>query len=76
LAESYVEAINKGGVPVIETAWQYVQSGELENAFRNSLTVHDTILANEISKKLPVSEEKLHEQLKDAKRRCFDNYKK
>lgn len=37
LAESYTEAINKGGVPVIETAWQYVQSGELDNAFKDSL---------------------------------------
>jgi len=53
-----------------------VQSGELENAFRNSLTVHDTILADEITKNLPMGEEKLRELLKDAKRRCIDTYKK
>ena len=24
LAESYTEALNKGGIPVIESAWQYM----------------------------------------------------
>lgn len=40
LTESYVEAINKGGIPVIETAWQYMQSGELENAYHLALKQH------------------------------------
>ena len=75
LAESYTEAINRGGVPVIETAWQYVQSGELENAFRNSLKVHDSILADEISKNLPISEDRLYDLLKDAKLRSIQDYK-
>lgn len=24
LAEAYIEALNKGGIPVIETAWEYM----------------------------------------------------
>jgi hypothetical protein len=33
LAESYTDALNKGGIPVIESAWEYMQSSELENSF-------------------------------------------
>jgi len=34
LAEIYTDALNKGSIPVIETAWEYVQSGEMEAAFK------------------------------------------
>lgn len=61
LAESYTEAINRGGVPVIETAWQYVQSGELENAYRDSLSLHDRFLSENVSKNFPMSDDKLAE---------------
>ena len=44
LAEAYTEALNKGGIPVIETAWEYMQSGELENAFKDSLLLHESLL--------------------------------
>lgn len=37
LAESYTEALNKGGIPVIETAWQYLQTAQIEEAFKKSL---------------------------------------
>ena len=30
LAEAYTESLNKGGIPVIETAWEYMQSNEIE----------------------------------------------
>jgi len=33
LAEAYTDSLNKGGIPVIESAWEYVQSTELEAAF-------------------------------------------
>jgi hypothetical protein len=37
LAEAYTDALNKGGIPVIESAWEYMQSNELENAFKSTL---------------------------------------
>jgi hypothetical protein len=40
LAEAYTEALNKGGIPVIETAWEYMQSNEIENAFKEALAFH------------------------------------
>lgn len=48
LAESYTEAINKGGVPVIESAWQYMQSGQLDAAFHEALKQHKTRLDDEV----------------------------
>lgn len=40
LAEAYTESLNKGGIPVIETAWEYMQSNEIENAFKEALAFH------------------------------------
>ena len=42
LAESYIEALNKGSMPVIETAWEYMQSDELENAYRTTIEMMKT----------------------------------
>ena len=75
LAESYTEAINKGGVPVIETAWQYVQSGELENAYRDSVALHERLMQENIGNYLPMSDEKLSKLLKEANQQAYDNYK-
>ena len=37
LAEAYTEALNGGGIPVIETAWEYIQTSEIEIAFKEAL---------------------------------------
>lgn len=37
LAESYTQAMNKGSVPTIDTAWHNVQKTELEKALQTSL---------------------------------------
>ena len=34
LAQAYVDAINGGSIPVIESAWDYMQVSELQNAFK------------------------------------------
>lgn len=75
LAESYTEAINRGGVPVIETAWQYVQSGELDNAYRDSVALHERLVHQNIASRLPMAEERLSKLLKEADQQCHDNYK-
>ena len=75
LAESYTEAINRGGVPVIETAWQYVQSGELENAYRDSVALHERLMQENIGNYLPMPEDRLSKLMKEANEQCYDNYK-
>lgn len=57
LAESYIEALNKGGIPVIETAWQYMQSNELENAFKETLDLHQKFIDSKIKEFLPMNTE-------------------
>jgi hypothetical protein len=56
LAEAYTEALNKGGIPVIESAWQYMQSTELENAFRDTVRFHTKLVEDRLLKQLPVVE--------------------
>jgi len=59
LAEIYTDALNKGGIPVIETAWEYVQSGEMEAAFKTTLEHHGKAMAERIL--LPMHPAKLRE---------------
>ena len=74
LAESYVEALNKGGIPVIETAWEYMQSSELENAYRNTLEFHKKELNSRILPSLPSPEEKVIDNLKLLKTESLNNF--
>jgi hypothetical protein len=74
LAESYVEALNKGGIPVIETAWEYMQSSELENAYRNTIEFHQKELNSRILPSLPSPEEKVAENLKLLKTESLKNF--
>lgn len=39
LAESYIQSINTGKLPTINTAWQNVQKTELERAYQAGLNV-------------------------------------
>ena len=38
LANSYVDALNTGSVPTIESAWDSVQLAEIDRAFREALS--------------------------------------
>ena len=75
LAEAYTEALNKGGIPVIETAWEYMQSGELETAFKDTLALHEKLKSEQILQKLPMQDENITSQYKIIKSECLDNFK-
>lgn len=36
MCKAYIEAINKGGLPNIESAWTYVKKGEIIKGFENA----------------------------------------
>ncbi len=57
LAESYSHALNKGGVPTIDTAWNYMQASELERAFKEAISELDKKLKQEVEPNLPMSED-------------------
>jgi hypothetical protein len=44
LANSYVDALNGGSVPTIESAWDCVQASELERAYQESLAYYEAAL--------------------------------
>ena len=67
LAESYIEAINRGGIPVIETAWQYMQSGQLEAAYQQAVKEHKAQTEENITSQLPMNEEILKDKQKQLK---------
>ena len=67
LAEAYTESLNKGGIPVIETAWEYVQSNELENAYKNTAASALKTIESQILPQLPMMDSKLTKLLKDLK---------
>ena len=73
LAEAYTEALNKGGIPVIETAWEYMQSGELENAFKDSLRLHESLLTKLLNQ-LPISDDSIITACKQIKSDCLLNF--
>ena len=75
LAEAYTEALNKGGIPVIETAWEYMQSGELETAFKDTLALHEKLKSEQILQKLPMQDETITTHYKIIKSECWDNFK-
>jgi hypothetical protein len=71
LAEAYTESLNKGGVPVIETAWEYMQSNEIENAFKEALAFHQKQQEVMIISKLPMTEEKITKLVKETKKEAI-----
>ena len=65
LTHQYVEAINKGAVPNIESAWQYVCNAECQKALHAAVSTFESTLNQEIS--LPVDENDLNHLIKKAK---------
>ena len=63
LACQYVQAINNGSVPNIESAWSYISKQESQNAVDASLALFEAQLG---SLPLPMSEEALDARLSSA----------
>lgn len=55
LINSYVEAVNTGGVPVIETTWQYICRNECDQALEECFDFLEASLNEKIKKRLPLS---------------------
>lgn len=56
LIKSYVEAVNKGGVPAIHTAFHAVALIENQQAFDSAVAAYSTAVRDVIEKKLPLDE--------------------
>lgn len=68
LALSYVEAINKGAVPNIESAWSYICKNECLKAQMDSYEKFERHFAENFELRSPLFEEELKEIYIDAKK--------
>ena len=73
LLNSYVEMINKGAVPVIQSAWTYMCQNECVKAQENSIELYNKKF-KELEMKFPMTEEELKLIHKQMKKEALDNY--
>ena len=59
LIKSYVEAINNGASPNIESAWNYICKNECQKSMSEGLENYDRIIREILGGKLPVAHDEL-----------------
>lgn len=76
LAGSYVDAINKGIVPNIESAWSYICKNECLRAQQDSYEKFERSFIDNFELRSPVFDDELKEIYQEAKRVCLDEFSK
>jgi chromosome segregation ATPase len=74
LMHNYVEAINKGAVPVIENAWTFLCKNECGRAVQSATTNYDKMMNLKFVSKMPMDEDelkKLHHEVKAESLKLF-----
>jgi fructosamine-3-kinase len=59
LAKSYVDSINAGAVPSIESSWSYICRNECQNAIRDSFKIFEQRFYEEFTNRVPMPQEEL-----------------
>ena len=76
LTASYVEAINKGAVPNIESAWSYICKNECLKAQMESYEKFERNFQENFELRSPVFEDELKELYQEAKKLAMDEFGK
>ena len=76
LTTSYVESINKGAIPSIESSWAYLCKNECRKALEDSFDVYRKKITDGLDNGGPLYEEELREIHATAKQCSFDHFKK
>ena len=76
LMSSYVEAINKGAIPSIESSWAYICKNECLKALDESFDVFGRTFMEEIETGGPFYDQELKDIYNNAKKVAFDNFSK
>ena len=76
LAGSYVDAINKGVVPNIETAWSYICKNECLRAQQDAYDRFERTFLEQFSLRSPVFDDELKELYQEAKREGLEEFSK
>lgn len=75
LIDSYVTAVNKGAVPNIENAWNYICKNECAKAFEDSIALYTKKIDDLTSTDFPNILETVTDFHKQAKTLCTDYFK-
>jgi hypothetical protein len=76
LAYTYVDAINKGVVPNIETAWSYICKNECLKAQQDSYEKFETNFMENFELRSPVFDNELKEIYVDSKKVALEEFSK
>lgn len=76
LASSYVDAINKGAVPSIESSWSYICKNECLKATQEAFELFERQFYEAFQKTVPASEDELFEIYKVCKRQALAMFNK
>lgn len=76
LMKSYVESINKGAIPSIESSWAYICKNECLKAQEDAFELYRKTIAEEIASGGPFYEQELKEFHTVAKQNALDNFTK
>lgn len=76
LALSYVDAINKGVVPNIESAWSYICKNECLKASQEAYDKFERNFLENFELRSPVFDDELKELYTDAKKLAMDEFSK
>lgn len=67
LAKSYVDSINSGAVPSIESSWSYICKNECHKAMMDAYQTFEKLFYDEFSERCPMLENELKQIFKTAK---------
>ena len=76
LAGSYVDAINRGAVPNIETAWSYICKSQCQRAQQEAYERFERSFQESFEQRAPIFEEELAEIYKECKRNSLEEFSK
>lgn len=74
LCKSYVESINQGTIPSIESSWTYICKNECLKALDDSMDVFNRTLNDEMQNEGPLFEEELKDKYNVAKRAALQHF--
>lgn len=76
LMKSYVDAINKGAIPSIESSWAYICKNECLKAQDDSFDVFQKQLAEELKTAGPFYDQEMKDIYSSCKKKALDHFNK
>ena len=73
---NYVDAINKGAIPSIESSWAYICKNECLKAVDNSYDNFRKLMSDGLKEGGPFFEEELRDIYSNAKKEALENFNK